>query len=230
MRQLSAMLFALTISPVVHSMDCPPEMILDKIDFQVAAKQWVTTNTALLTVNISATLTNGDLVKARADILSKLAKIANGDWHLIQFDRSQDSSGLEKLTVIAETRMAQKDLTHIYESAKSVSKPGENYTVGSIEFKPGLDELQTVRAQLRVKLYQLVNEELDRINKSYGDQKYSLSNLVFTDDGDTSPRPVAARGMVMMAGTGASSNAPPLTVSNELTMTAMVEVASNRVK
>ncbi len=131
----------------------------------------VSTQTALVTVNINATLSNSDLVKARADIMDKLAKISAGDWHLTQFDRSQDSSGLEKLYVQAQARVAQANLTTNYQNAKSVSKPGASYEIGTIEFKPSLDEVQQVRAQLRERIYQQARDELARLNKVYTGQE-----------------------------------------------------------
>ena len=229
MNKFIGMLVVLGSSSFIYAADCPSALVLDKVMFRVAAKQWVSTQTALLTVTINATLTDADLVKVRTNIMSKLAKIAAGEWHLIQFDRSQDSSGLEKLNVTAQIRIEQGNLTTIYQNAKAVSKPGENYQVGSIEFKPSLDELQQVRAQLRIKLYQQVNDELAQINKVYNGQKYSLNNLAFVEDGEPIQlRNASTREMVMVAGAGSSS--PPLSVSNELTMTAVVEAASNREK
>ena len=82
----------------------PAVMVLDKVSFQVSSKQWVSTDTALVTVNINATLSNADLVQARANIMNGLNKIAKGEWHLTQFVRSQDTSGLEKLFVEAQVR------------------------------------------------------------------------------------------------------------------------------
>jgi hypothetical protein len=176
-------------------------------------------------VNIDATLSNADLVKARADIMSNLNKITKGDWHLLSFDRSQDSSGLEKLNVQAQVRVNQSVLTDIYQNAKAASKPGAQYTISEIDFKPSLDEVQTVRAAVRKQLYQQVNEELDRMNKAYPNQNYSVSNIVFVD-GDNPQPPVAyqAKTMNTMMVQGSVS----LAVSNELVLTALVEAASNR--
>ena len=81
---------------------------MDKVLFQISARQWVSTQSALLTVNINATLNNADLVKARADIMNNLNTIATGEWQLTQFDRSQDSSGLEKLYVAAQARILKE--------------------------------------------------------------------------------------------------------------------------
>lgn len=202
--------------------------MLDKIDFQLSAKQWVTTKTALLGVNINVTLNNADLVKARSDIMERLNKIAKGDWHLVQFDRSQDSSGLEKLFVQAQARVGQEVLTDIYQNAKTVSLPGAQYEISSVDFKPSFEETQIVLTQIRQRLYQQVNNELARINKAYPTQNYSVSNLVFVDGNNPpQPRPYQAKEMNTMLAVAAPA-APALTVSNELILTAIVEVAANR--
>ncbi|WED42000.1 hypothetical protein [Legionella cardiaca] len=228
MRKLAAVLGLAMCSSL--SMAVQPKMLLDKVIFQISAKKWVATQTALLTVNINATLTNADLVKARADIMSMLAKIAAGEWHLTQFDRSQDNSGLEKLYVAAQARVPQASLTNIYQNAKDVSKPGATYTINGVEFKPSLEEIQQIKLQLRQQLYQQVNDEIARLNKIYTGQNYSLNTLIF-NEGDAvpiQPQLYRAKSTMMVNAEVAASPAPALTVSNELTMTAMVELASNR--
>ncbi len=206
-----------------------PQLVLDKIDFQLSAKQWVTTQTALLGVNINVTLTSADLVKARADIMERLNKIAKGEWHLIEFERSQDSSGLEKLYVQAQARVSQEVLTDIYKNAKDVSLPGAKYEISSVDFKPSFDETQAVLGQIRQRLYQQVNDELARINKAYPGQIFSVSNLVFVEGNNpTQPRHYQAKTMNTMMVAEAAPSAPALSVSNELILSAIVDVASNR--
>ncbi|KTD13644.1 hypothetical protein Lgra_0779 [Legionella gratiana] len=235
MRQIIRVLAFMVVTPfavagnVLPPPPPQPQLVLDKIDFQLSAKQWVTTQTALLGVTINVTLSSADLVKARADIMERLNKIAKGDWHLIQFDRSQDSSGLEKLYVQAQARVSQEVLTDIYQNAKTVSSPGAQYEISSVDFKPSFDETQVVLTQIRQRLYQQVNDELDRINKAYPNQNYSVSNLVFVDGNNPppQPRPYQAKEMNTMIAAAVPA-APALTVSNELILTVIVEVASNR--
>ncbi|WP_133127468.1 hypothetical protein [Legionella nagasakiensis] len=227
MKKMAGLLGLVLFNSQGYALDIPIEPALDKITFQVSAKQWVTTKTALLTVNINATLNNAELVKARAEIMAQLAKIAQGEWHLTQFDRSQDSSGLEKLTVQAQARVDQASLADVYKNAKSVSKPGTNYDIGSIEFKPSLEEVQHVKNALREQLYGQVQNELARINKIYAGQAYSVYNMVFIE-GDSMPQPKAYQAREMINTMAIAAPAPVLTVSNELIMTAMVQVASNR--
>ncbi|HDO9816137.1 TPA: hypothetical protein P5R05_002783 [Legionella pneumophila] len=227
MRKIAWILGLMVLTPFVWADNETPDLVLDKVFFQVSAKKWVTTQTALLNVSINATLSNADLVKARADIMDSLNKIAKGEWHLVQFDRSQDSSGLEKLYVQAQARVDQSALTNIYQNAKSVSKPGAKYEISGVEFKPSLEETQVVRAKIREQLYQQVNDEIDRMNKAYPKQNYSVSNLVFFEGDNIPQQPRAYQAKEMNALVMAAAPAP-LTVSNELILTAMVEAASNR--
>ena len=224
MQKTTNIIACVILGTLAHTANASRLLPLDTVDFQVSTKQWVSTQTALLTINLNATLGNADLVKARADIMDKLSKIAKGEWHLTQFDRSQDGSGLEKLSVQAEARVLQSGLTDVYEHAKSVSKPGANYTIGSIEFKPSLEEMQQVRTALRERLYQQVRDELARINKVYVGQPFTLNQLVFVE-GTELPEPKA---LGMMNAMAARASVPALTVSQELVMTALVQVASNR--
>lgn len=201
---------------------------LDDVSFQLSARDWVSTQSALVQININATLSNTDMVKARDEMMRNLSKIASADWHLTQFERSQDSSGLEKLNVLAEARVPQTNLADIYAHAKAVSHPGVNFTVASIEFKPSLEELQMAKTKLRARLYQDVQDELARLNKVYTEQHYSLHHLWFVE-GDL-PMPLMDARMksstnVMLASVAASS---PVSVSNELKMSVMVELSSNR--
>lgn len=216
----------LVIQPTFANVD-HPKSSLDKISFTVSAKQWVQTNSAKVTVNINATLSQTNLVKARSEIMGQLNQIAKGDWHLTSFNRGQDNSGLEKLNVQAEIRINQNQLTDLYKNAKAVSKPGMKYEIGSIEFKPSLKEIESVKNDLRSKLYAQVNQELDNINKAYPGQSYSVNNIVFID-GD-SPQPMKqSKNREYLSLAAVQSSAAELSVSDSLIMTAMVEVASNR--
>ncbi|MBI2785612.1 MAG: hypothetical protein HYX60_04600 [Legionella longbeachae] len=230
MRQIVIRMLALiTVTPISFAADpLPlPQLVLDKIDFQVSAKQWVTTQSALLGVSINVTLSSADLVKARADVMDRLNQIAKGDWHLVEFDRSQDSSGLEKLRVQAQARVNQSTLTDIYKNAKAVSLPGAQYEISNVDFKPSFDETQAVYSQVRQRLYQQVNDELARINKAYPAQNYSVSNIVFVEGNNpVQQRNYQAKEMNTVY--AATAPSPVLEVSNELILTAIVEVASNR--
>lgn len=229
MKKIAALFILAAINPLTAIAKKPAPLLLDKIVFQISAKQWVSTQTALLTVHVNAALSGADLVKARADIMSNLGKIASGDWHITQFDRSQDNSGLDKLYVQAQVRVPQASLTDIYQSAKNVSKPGATYGVTNVEFKPSLEDVQAAKLQLREQLYKLVNDEMNRMNKVYSSQHYSVNHLIVTEGDVVVPLQPRAYKAQMNTMAMEAPSAPALTVSNELIMTALVEAASNRV-
>jgi len=201
-------------------------LVLDEVTFPVVATQWVTTKTALLTVNVNATLTDASLVATRELIMSQLGKIAQGEWHITQFERSQDSSGLEKLTVDAQVRVDQASLTNVYAQVKALTKPGLTYSVGSIEFTPSRSETEAARAALRAQLYQQVADEVVRLNKTYPEQHYSVHSVAI--DGMMSPPMPAAQMMRGITNNLVTMAAPGIIVSNELVMSAVVSLASNR--
>ncbi len=201
--------------------------LLDTVHFQVSAHEWVKTESALLKVNIHATLNNTDLVKARNTIMSHLAKIAQGPWHITQFNRTQDSSGLEKLYAQAQIRVPQAKLTQVYQDAKAISKPGMSYTVDQIVFTPSLADTKAAETQLRERLYQEIKQELIRLNEVYTDQHYTINRLEIANlTDDATPQVPTNNARVLMAVAKPKANYLPL--ANRLTLTATVEAASNR--
>jgi hypothetical protein len=225
MKPMLKLLGLMCIAPMVCAEEVVPHMVLDKVLFQITQRQWVATQTALLSVSINVTLNSPDLVKARAEIMTRLNQVAKGEWHLTEFERSQDSSGLEKLYVQAQARVNQSYLTNAYQNAKTASAPGAKYEVSGIEFKPSLEETSGVRTQIREQLYKSVNDEIGRINKAYPNQNYSVNQLVFTEGEGIKPQAYASSKDVNVL---VATSSPPISVSNELVMTAMVEAASNR--
>ena len=226
MKRITGMIVGMFCWQLGYATDLPEPLTLDKINFQLSSKTWVNTQTALLTVTINASLDSSDVVKARTDMLDKLRKIASGDWHIVQFDRFQDSSGLEKLSVKAQIRVNQSKLAHLYDKAKDVSKPGETYQIAGIEFRPDLEEIQTAKALLRQVLNKQIQQELAQLNKTYSEQHFTISAVNYQEEES------ASQDQPMMMATGVTPRmarpASSLALSNELVMTAVVEAGSVR--
>lgn len=217
---------AYTSSLPAASLETP---VLDKVIFKLSERAWVTTETALLKVNIHATLKDVDVIKVRSTVFDSLHKIAPGDWQITQFDRSQDNSGLEKLVIQAQVRVQESKLTHVYQQASTLSKPGLNYEIVSVEFKPSLSDLEKTRGALREKLYQQASVEMQRLNQLYTTQKYSLNEIIFLEDISQEPQ-LFKREMNSLMATAAqtSPSEPTVSLSNEVILSAVVKLASNR--
>lgn len=202
---------------------------LDKVVLALKANKWVKTDSASLQLSINATLTNSNLVSMRAQIMKNLNGIAMGDWHITQFNRSQDSSGLERLYVLARARINQSLLTDVNVKAKKASRPGAKYQVVNIDFSPSLKEIELVKKEVRQMIYEQVSNEIEGLNKQYPKQFYTLNKLIFL-----SPNQYSSLGqgrnksnkisMMLMANKTPTS----IAVSNEIEEYALLELASNR--
>ena len=200
-------------------------MVLDNVQFQLSARDWVSTDSALLKLHVSVTLSHSDIVKARQHILEKLYQVAKGDWQITQFNQGQDSSGLEKLEVDTQVRVAQNSLTNVYQQVKNISQPGENYSVSAVEFKPSFEEIQQAKSNLRDKLYQKVLHEVESLNKFYPEQHYSIHHLEFIEDNPVM-MPKMQNEQLMLA----STPSMPMKTQNELNLTVIVDLASHRLE
>lgn len=201
---------------------------LNKVILSLSAKKWVKTQSANLLVSINATLTDTNLVSMRSEIMTKLNTIAKGDWHITQFNRSQDSSGLEKLYVLAQARVNQSLLSDVNVKAKKVTRPGAKYQVVNIDFTPSLEEIEGAKKDVRSMIYQRVNQEIAALNTKWPTQKYTLSRLIFVKPAEMNrmmPRAQKRNQIEMMVSSAPASN---IAVSNEVKEHAFVELASNR--
>lgn len=175
--------FALIFSLPANAADLPPFSPyppLNKISYQATVEKWATTETANVTINMDAVLGKMGLSNINAHVLETLHKMAaDANWHVTQFNRTQDKSGLEMLHVEAEARLSQNVLASLREKAKNISKPGETYTVGNIDFMPALAEMEKTHADARAAIYEQVKQEIARLNQMYPEQHYFLNQLDF---------------------------------------------------
>lgn len=230
MRKISLIIILMILFYSVHANNVNSTVPLDKIIFPLSAQQWLNTDTAVLSVNLNVTLNNSDIVQARKEIMANLSKICVGEWHIMQFKRSQDNSGLEKLFVQARIRAAQNNLNAVFQHAKAVSKPGATYEIANIEFIPSFEDIQKLKAKLREIIYQQAQYELNKINQIYSTQKYSLYSLKIiehTPIAQPQALPLAAQNTMLMRASP-SNDASSMAVGNKITLHAIIEAASDR--
>jgi hypothetical protein len=232
MRIFAAILLSLMMTVPAWAMGDLPgiqDALMNRISIRLSAEQYVTTKTALVTVGINAGVSDSGLEKIQDEVLKKLNTLSSaGEWHITSFDRSQDQSGLEKVVISAQARLPSAALVGLRDKTKSMSKPGETFTVDNVEFTPSEDEIRAANILLRNTIYQQAKEEVDRLNKMNPDQKYYIHNIDFVGN-IISPQPMMP--MVQnayMAKTAMSSmgGAPSLAVGNKVELSAIVVLAS----
>ncbi|MBV8801957.1 MAG: hypothetical protein JO131_03135, partial [Gammaproteobacteria bacterium] len=209
------------------------EPLLNQVSLQLSAEQWVTTKTALVTVGVNSSVSDTGLEKVQNEVLTKLNQISNkAEWHIIDFNRSLDQSGLERVQISAQIRLASSDLVGLRDKAKAISKPGSTFTIDNIEFSPSAEELQAVNNTLRNNIYQQAKNEIANLNKLYSEDKYYLHNINFNSDFSPQPQPMMYKaanfnGMSAIGSvSGSVARVSNLVVGNKLKITANVVLAA----
>lgn len=188
------------------------------VAMNLSAEGWVTAEKALVTVTVNATLDNKQLANINQNVLNKLAKMAPGSkWHITQFNRYQDPSGLERVSIVAQTRLPASQLSALRPNAKRMSVAGEKYQISDIQFTPTLAEIEKVKQTLRQKIYERAQQEIQRLNKVYPARKFKLDSINFTQLSVPAPQ----QRMMLKA-----AAAPSLTVSNKQVENAHVVIAA----
>ncbi len=221
---MSVSSFAVTPPQVVQPVTGYPR--LNTVSYQVSMEQWVNTQAALVTVNVAANVGQSTLDDLQKMINKNLEKLGDdAKWTIVRFDRSQDQSGLEKINVVAQARINQNQLAAIRSKAKSMSKPGMKYTISQISYQPTIADVQAVKDQLRTKIYQQVQQEIQNLDKAYK-QEFFVNQIIFMPQG---PGPVVPQLNMMARYKSAAttpSAQPNLGVSKKVVLTAQVILAS----
>lgn len=220
---LISLLTTVTFSTAFAQNTPPP---LDEVSFTLTAQEWAKTDKAKVTIAVNAALDKMALAKMREQIMGNLNKIARGNWHITDFERSQDSSGLEKLYVEAEARINETALTNVNAQAQDVSQAGITYKVLNIDFTPSVADIEKVKKTLRSSIYHQAQTEITTLNTLYPDQKYAVHAIRF---GEYTSSTAARAQVMMMAGDARpQSNVAANAVSNLVTLTADLDLASER--
>lgn len=152
---------------------------LNIVHYQASVEKWVTTQTALVTVNIDASLNQAGMDNLQQQVNTSLTSLANNvNWQMIAYNRNEDASGLEQVSITEQARLSADQLANLRSKTTALSKPGIKYSINDIEFTPSMDEVQTAEDQLRAQLYQRIKQEIDTLNKTYN-QNFYVNDLEF---------------------------------------------------
>ena len=221
---LSALLFA---APAMAEQ----ERTDDTITVQLTTESYVTASTALVTLNVNAALKDADAAGTRKEILAGAQKVSKTNWRMVNFNSSQDQTGLTRWHATLEARLPEAQLTSLPDAAKNASRAGLQFTVGGTNLSPTLDEMEAGRAKLRAKLLDKANAELAAVNQKSGGRIYRIGDISFGEQGMPMPVPPmkmmrgAAMEMAVMD-TAASSGGEGLSVDQKITMSAWITFAT----
>ena len=200
-----------------------PPPVMDQVVLDLAAEDWVGTETALVTVSADAAATGADAGTQRADLLKAVDGLApDAEWRIVSFDRSTDQAGLERWRAVAEARLAENALAGLADKARQASRPGLQLRITSIEFTPTLIETEAVRARLRAEIYGKAASELKALEQSFPGRKFRMGNIDFVDQPPGTYARKTREDTQPMAMATAPAQDGPVNVSEKLVMRARV--------
>jgi hypothetical protein len=220
----------LVLASIVRASDKPtapqavqlvsPYPSLNRIHYVVQKEQWVVSNSARVIVAVNANLTDEALDHFQDRMNKNLSALAkNVSWHVTQFNRNQDSSGLEQVSAQAEARIANSDLAGLRVKADKLSSPGIKYSIVDIQYGPSDEDIQKAKDTLRQNVYVAIAEEIRSLNKTYK-QDFFVNSIDFDLNSSSGPAPQPR--MMLVAGVS-NGNVP---INQKLVLQADVVLAA----
>jgi hypothetical protein len=195
---------------------------LPQVSLQLSAEEWVTSQTAKVTISLDALLNRQQLANAQENFQSALSQIApEGVWHITEFSRSASKTNLEQLHVVAEARLSDKAMAGLRERAHALNSEGQTYTIQDITYSPTMQDVSAAQARLRSQIYSQAKAEIDRLNAIYPKPGFILYNINFTNF-TAQPGPLMNKTMM----TAMARETPSPTMSQQMTQDALVVLAS----
>ncbi len=174
------LLMATSLSPMAIAADCDH---VSRVIYERQAKQWVSTASAKVVINVNASAKASSLAATQQEIMQQLSKIDDqSQWHITSFQMSQSPSGLTSLNWQLSTRLKQETINHLQSQLKKLSSAGLQYGIQSISFEPSLEETNQAMADLRHDTYEAVQQELTTLNQTFSNNHYSLSQITFSSN------------------------------------------------
>lgn len=208
-------LFIIGVASISYA-DTNKPPALSRISYQLSTEQWAGTATAEVSMDLYALQDKLGTTDINQHMLQKLNKIAQADWHITEFNRNQDSSGVERVSISAKARVPSNLLATLRDKAQANSQPGETYKVTNIDFTPSVAEIEKAHVQARATLYGLIAQEINRLNQAYPAQHYFVYAINFNSGNPPPAGFVAApQPMVSMSSRAGFAGSPPPSASPE---------------
>ena len=139
---------------------------------------WVQATDVGLKLSVSTTGKSEELAKKRSELMANLKKLADTSWHVTNYARSEDKTGLERNTIFVEARVKESKLGSITSQIKKMNKPGVKYEIDDVDFVPSTEAKQQVRQMLRERLYKRSKEEIKRASNLLGESQLEIKSIM----------------------------------------------------
>ncbi len=148
---------------------------------ELASEEWLTTNTAVVYVQIVAVFDEKQSGAVRQNVQNELRKLVPGaEWKFTGFNRRQGSAGYEQWTISAESRVTDQNIDGLREKFKKASRTGFEMNLQRVSYSPSEEEKQANYRLLRKNIYKMAQLELQNLNELFPNRKYRITQLSFS--------------------------------------------------
>lgn len=145
----------------------------------LSAEGWVTTQTAVVHIQMTAVPQEGREDKTRARVFETLETLAaDADWHVTRFQQSIGQAGLTTWTVGAQARVTGAAVNDLTRAVKKASEPGFQVRLNGISHTPSLAERMAARMKTRAEIRQMAAREAALLSET-GDQSWHVVSINF---------------------------------------------------
>lgn len=214
---------------------CPHNnMNNNTVTLPLSAQTWVKSQTAKVIVELNASLKQKQVLDLPKKLHKNLHKLADQNWHITHFNKESAKSGLDKVTIQAQTRLDNQAILKLKKQLKDVSEAGMTYHLKKVDYKPSFKQLQHNRAQLRQSIYKQAQQESNSLQKTYNNRHPHIQSINFIpgllkhDGGHPNPRQL---NMVRLAGASngnhSQTQSAAFPISQKLKQKAIVKIQLN---
>lgn len=177
---------------------------MDNINLSFTVEDWINSNTAEVTMTVSASTEGQDGLDLRTEIKEALETLVDTEWRFVDINRSTGRSGLEEWNVTAQARVEEKDLNNLPSRAKDLGRKGLQYRVGNVDFTPTKIQFEDLYRQLRSKINELIETEIKTLRTELPGRKWRVGTV----DYNFGHAPIMhARGANVLVATAMTANA-----------------------
>ena len=152
----------------------------DTVTFEISCDHTVVNNTIKLIADVSGLVdTNSGEETIRNDIRLMMKKIVDADWQFANMQRNRDSSGYERFSVVASTRVSESENYNLDTRAKAVSKLGMTVTQIIADNSIPLSLLRDAHSVLRLLIIEEAKKEMEKIAASLNTVDYRIHHITF---------------------------------------------------
>lgn len=151
----------------------------DTIEFQVRAEKVVVNDTVKISADVHALVAGETTEEAlRSDIRETMRRFVDADWHFSNMRREADTTGFERVHLMATARVPERENYNLENRAREVSRKGLAISDIHVDTSIPTWMIDKAEKELRIEIIKKVGEEAKAICEAAGRQ-YRVGRISF---------------------------------------------------